>query len=76
MQQRLNTRRAQILAAATDCFRELGFHGASIAKISQASGMSPGHIYHYFENKEAIIDPELPRQPGRDNPQPPPRRRL
>ncbi|MEW6728956.1 MAG: TetR/AcrR family transcriptional regulator [Pseudomonadota bacterium] len=55
-QQRSDARRAQILAAATDCFREHGFHGASIAKISQACGMSPGHIYHYFANKEAIIE--------------------
>lgn len=55
-QQRSDARRAQILAAATDCFRNYGFHGASIAKISQASGMSPGHIYHYFDNKEAIIE--------------------
>ncbi|MEW6765736.1 MAG: TetR/AcrR family transcriptional regulator [Pseudomonadota bacterium] len=55
-QQRSDARRAQILAAATDCFRDHGFHGASIAKISQVSGMSPGHIYHYFENKEAIIE--------------------
>ncbi|MEG1681774.1 MAG: TetR/AcrR family transcriptional regulator, partial [Stenotrophomonas sp.] len=28
----------------------------SIAKISKAAGMSPGHIYHYFENKEAIVE--------------------
>jgi len=49
------TRRAQILDAAAQCFREYGFHGASIARISQRTGMSAGHIYHYFENKEAII---------------------
>ncbi|MEW5837218.1 MAG: TetR/AcrR family transcriptional regulator [Pseudomonadota bacterium] len=55
-QQRSDARRAQILNAATDCFRTYGFHGASIARISEASGMSPGHIYHYFENKEAIIE--------------------
>lgn len=55
-QQRSDARRAQILAAATRCFREHGFHGASIARISQACGMSPGHIYHYFQNKEAIIE--------------------
>ena len=52
---RAEVRRAQILAAAVDCFRQHGFHGASIAQISKAAGMSPGHIYHYFENKEAII---------------------
>ncbi|CAI07210.1 transcriptional regulator, TetR family [Aromatoleum aromaticum EbN1] len=52
---RAEVRRAQILAAAGDCFRSKGFHGASIAQISRIAGMSPGHIYHYFENKEAII---------------------
>ncbi|MDD2893680.1 MAG: TetR/AcrR family transcriptional regulator [Halothiobacillaceae bacterium] len=53
---RSDARRAQILTAASDCFRIYGFHGASIARISEASGMSAGHIYHYFENKEAIIE--------------------
>jgi len=48
-------RRAQILDAAADCFRNHGFHGASIAQISKSAGMSAGHIYHYFANKEAII---------------------
>ena len=49
------TRRTQVLEAAADCFRREGFHGCSIARISQAAGMSPGHIYHYFANKEAIV---------------------
>lgn len=52
---RAEARRTQILSAAMDCFREHGFHGASIAQISKTAGMSAGHIYHYFENKEAII---------------------
>jgi AcrR family transcriptional regulator len=52
---RAETRRAQIRAAAAECFRQHGFHGSSIAQISKAAGMSTGHIYHYFENKEAII---------------------
>lgn len=52
---RAEARRAQILNAARACFREHGFHGASIARICQAAGMSPGHIYHYFRNKEDII---------------------
>ena len=54
-QQRSDARRTQILTAAADCFRRHGFHGASIAQISKAAGMSAGHIYHYFANKEAII---------------------
>ena len=52
---RAEARRAQIRAAAAACFRQHGFHGTSIAQISKAAGMSTGHIYHYFENKEAII---------------------
>jgi AcrR family transcriptional regulator len=52
---RAQARRTQILDAAAHCFRAYGFHGASIANISRQAGMSVGHIYHYFENKEAII---------------------
>jgi len=48
-------RRQQILDAAAECFRRSGFHGASIAQISSLAGMSAGHIYHFFANKEAII---------------------
>lgn len=48
-------RRNQVLDAASTCFRQHGFHGASMAQISKLAGMSPGHIYHYFANKEAII---------------------
>jgi AcrR family transcriptional regulator len=50
-----DARRLQLLDAAARCFREHGFHGTSIAKLSEASGMSAGHIYHYFRNKEAIV---------------------
>ena len=52
---RADSRRQQILAAAARCFCDHGFHGASIAQISKIAGMSPGHIYHYFDNKDAII---------------------
>lgn len=52
---RADARRSQIRAAASECFRQHGFHGTSIAQISKVAGMSSGHIYHYFENKEAII---------------------
>ncbi|MFD2113229.1 TetR/AcrR family transcriptional regulator [Thiorhodococcus fuscus] len=52
---RCEVRREQILDAAAGCFAREGFHGTSIAKLSKEAGMSPGHIYHFFENKEAII---------------------
>lgn len=49
------TRRQQILDAACDEVRRSGFHGASMAEIAKAAGLSVGQIYRYFENKEAII---------------------
>ncbi|WP_432722238.1 TetR/AcrR family transcriptional regulator [Jeongeupia wiesaeckerbachi] len=54
-QDRGEARCNQVLDAAADCFRQRGFHGASMAELAKAAGMSVGHIYHYFENKEAII---------------------
>lgn len=53
--QRASTRRQQVLDAAECCFRRSGFHGASMAEISKAAGMSAGHIYNYFDSKDDII---------------------
>ncbi|RFB06133.1 TetR/AcrR family transcriptional regulator [Parvularcula marina] len=56
------TRQDQVLQAAARCFVEEGFHGASMSRIAKAAGMSPGHIYHYFESKEAIISDIVRRE--------------
>jgi len=48
-------RRAQVLDAARVVFRQNGFHGASMVQSAAEAGMSGGHIYRYFENKEAVI---------------------
>jgi AcrR family transcriptional regulator len=48
-------RRRQIVDAGACCVRRSGFHGASMAEIAQAAGLSVGQIYRYFENKEAIV---------------------
>ena len=53
--ERAQARRLQVLTAAEECFLQHGFHNASMAEISRAAGMSAGHIYNYFESKEAII---------------------
>lgn len=48
-------RRRRILDAAEGCFRDEGFHGASMARIAAAADISVGHIYRYFANKEAVV---------------------
>lgn len=48
--------RQRLLDAAAECFRREGFNGASVGRIAQEAGMSPGHIYHFFTNKEAIVE--------------------
>ena len=48
-------RRARILAAARRCIIRHGFHGAGMAEICRACGMSAGNLYRYFPSKAAII---------------------
>jgi AcrR family transcriptional regulator len=48
-------KRQEILAAAARCIGRDGFRGASTADICKEAGISPGHLYHYFPSKEAIL---------------------
>ena len=48
-------RRGEILAAAGRCFGRSGFRGATISAICAEANISPGHLYHYFASKEAIV---------------------
>ena len=52
----------QILSAAAELFGENGFHGSSMAELAKRARMSVGHIYHYFENKDAIIEALVDRE--------------
>jgi AcrR family transcriptional regulator len=49
-------KRRDILDAAFRCFIKDGFHGASTTDICAAAKISPGHLYHYFPSKEAIVE--------------------
>jgi AcrR family transcriptional regulator len=48
-------KRREILEAAGRCFARDGFQGASTSAICAEAGISSGHLYHYFDSKEAII---------------------
>jgi AcrR family transcriptional regulator len=47
--------RRRILAAAEQLFADLGFHSASIVKITEAAGVAQGTFYIYFESKQAVF---------------------
>ena len=57
----LDTRR-KLLDAAEEVFGELGYHDASIVKITEAAGVAQGTFYLYFASKQEIFD-ELVRRP-------------
>jgi AcrR family transcriptional regulator len=48
-------KRREILKAVARCFRRHGLNGASISDICAEAKISPGHLYHYFDDKNAII---------------------
>lgn len=54
-EERLKSRRTQILDAARACVIAEGFHAATISRICAEASMSVGHLYKIFESKEAIM---------------------
>jgi AcrR family transcriptional regulator len=54
-QEHLDARRAQILAGARKAFAEHGYDGATVARLEEATGLSRGAIFHYFENKNDLF---------------------
>ncbi|MGW0854347.1 TetR family transcriptional regulator [Streptomyces sp. NPDC002690] len=53
-QARGEARIAQLLSAAADVFRTQGYTAASTNAIAREAGVSPGTLYQFFPNKEAI----------------------
>lgn len=49
-------KRQEILDAATRAILRAGIRGASISAICAEARISPGHLYHYFDSKEAIVE--------------------
>jgi AcrR family transcriptional regulator len=54
-QEHLDARRAQILDGARRAFSEHGYEGATVARLEEATGLSRGAIFHYFENKADLF---------------------
>lgn len=48
-------RREQILEAARRCFAGYGYEGATVVRLEQATGLSRGAIFNYFESKEDLF---------------------
>lgn len=49
-------RKESILAAALDCFTELGIEATTIGHIQQRANCSIGSLYHHFGSKEGIAE--------------------
>jgi TetR/AcrR family transcriptional regulator, transcriptional repressor of aconitase len=54
-QAHLDARRAQILDGARRAFAEHGYEGATVTRLEEATGLSRGAIFHYFENKNDLF---------------------
>lgn len=53
--------RAEILRHAEDLFSHYGFSKTSMADIAERAGMSPGNLYRYYRNKQAIGEAVIER---------------
>jgi AcrR family transcriptional regulator len=48
--------RTRLLEAAEQVFADVGYHEASIVKITEAAGVAQGTFYLYFEGKKQVFD--------------------
>jgi AcrR family transcriptional regulator len=52
----IDSRRDAIMNAAMELIAERGFHRSPTSLISKKAGVGNGTIYHYFKNKEVLIE--------------------
>ncbi len=57
----IDDRRGQILEAALRVFARQGFAQTTNADVAREAGITTGLIYHYFENKEALLKENIAR---------------
>ena len=49
------SKRAEIVAVATECFGENGYEDTKWAEVAEAVGLGPTALYHYFESKQQCL---------------------
>lgn len=54
-QEHLDTRRAEILDGARRAFAKYGYDGATVKRLEEATGLSRGAIFHYFDGKRDLF---------------------
>src|SRR2546423_4599803 len=54
-QERVDRRRAQILAAASRVFARGGFHRTTVRQVAREAGIADGTIYLYFDSKQELL---------------------
>lgn len=54
--ERAQRKRAEIVAAAADVFREAGYENASMDRISERAGASKRTVYNHFGSKEGLFE--------------------
>lgn len=54
-QQYKDERRREIVSAASACFLEHGYEGASMHRIIAATGLSAGALYNHFPSKQELV---------------------
>jgi AcrR family transcriptional regulator len=59
--QQAHQRRLQLIDTALAVFAERGWAAVSIPELAQAAGISQGLLYHYFRDKEALLQAVLER---------------
>ena len=52
---RVRDRRERILAAATELFREKGFHAVGVDEIGTAAGITGPGVYRHFNGKDGLL---------------------
>jgi len=52
----VSDKRKLILDSAIKVFARTGYHGSRVSDIAREAGIAYGLVYHYFKNKEEILD--------------------